>query len=244
MRYLTILLLALFGISCSSGVAQYEGQIADYDKRLDDVEARLGLLERETEEQSSRGKQQSAEIKLALANIDQLIARVESMTRDLEQRQQDVAALLDDLTSRVIRLERTSMAEGDSAAPLVDATAKEVYDRARMDLDAGHLELAAIGFRSFIEQYPNSVLADDAQFMIGESHYASDEFQLAIDAYGQLLDAFSASDRRALAMLRIGYSLFQLNRNDEAESMLKRLMEEYPGSKEAIAARERLSTIR
>ncbi len=154
-----------------------------------------------------------------------------------------MAVLLDDLTTRVFRLERTASASQDSIVPKIEATAREIFDRARMDLDAGHPELSAMGFRSFIDQYPQSLLSDDAQFMLGECHYVGDRFEEALPEYEQLLDRYPSSDKRALAMLRTGMCLMNVGRVDQAVSMLRGLMETYPGTKEAIAARERLADI-
>lgn len=244
MRYRAASLCILAIFACSGGVSQFEGRFAEHDQRLNDLESRVQQIEQEKRAQGRGIKQQTAEVRLALANIDELVARVDAMTQDLDQRQQDVAVLLDDLTNRVLRLERNSSASSEGATPQIEATAKEVFDRARMDLDAGHLELAAMGFKSFIEQFPQSVLADEAQLMIGECHYAGDQFEDALNEYMLLLDQYPASDKMARAMLKSGICLLNLDREDQAVSMLRRLMEEYPGSKEARLARERLSEIR
>jgi len=243
MRYTRIVFLGLLILACGGNMQQFDGRLARLEKRVGEVEVGSRGREETSQAQEKGIKQQTAEVKLALQNIDELVARVEDITRDLEQRQQDVAALLDDLTTRVVRLERTVSVAQDSSVPKIEATAREIFDRARMDLDAGHPELAAMGFRSFIDQYPQSLLSDDAQFMLGECHYVGDRFEDALPEYEQLLDEYPASDKRALAMLRSGMCLMNVGRVDHAVSMLRGLMEVYPGTREAIAARERLADI-
>jgi len=243
MRYTRIVFLGLLILACGGNMQQFDGRLARLEKRVGEVEVGSRGREETSQAQEKGIKQQTAEVKLALQNIDELVARVEDITRDLEQRQQDVAALLDDLTTRVVRLERPVSVAQDSSVPKIEATAREIFDRARMDLDAGHPELAAMGFRSFIDQYPQSLLSDDAQFMLGECHYVGDRFEDALPEYEQLLDEYPASDKRALAMLRSGMCLMNVGRVDHAVSMLRGLMEVYPGTREAIAARERLADI-
>jgi tol-pal system protein YbgF len=213
------------------------------DGRVADLEREIERSEQETRAQDHGIKQQSAEVKLALETIDGLVARVEALTRDLEQRQQDVTAQLDDLTRRVNQLERASSTPGEGSPPRIEATAREVFDRARTDFDAGHPELAAMGFQSFIEQYQGSPLADDAQFMLGECHYVADRFDEALVEYERLLDTYPTSDKRALSMLRAGTCLLNIGSVDRAVSMLREVVETFPGTREAVAARERLAGI-
>jgi tol-pal system protein YbgF len=184
-------------------------------------------------------KQQSADVRLALASVDDMSARVHAMTQDLEQRQRDVAVMLDELTSRIQKLE--SEAAPESAGPRIDASTSDVFNRARIDLDAGRADLAAMGFRSFVEQYPGSPLAADAQFLIGESFYVRDQFEEARAEYQRVIDLYPDSTKRPLAMLRAGNCLANTGRSDQAAAMLRRLIETFPGTTEALAARERLA---
>lgn len=212
--------------------------------RLTAVETRVRALEESVAalEQRARGedlKQQRAEVSLALATVDEMSVKVQAMTQDLEQRQRDVAAVLEDLTERVLRLERTAAPE--SAGPGIDASAKEMLERARTDLDAGRCELAAMGFRSFIEQYPESPLASEAQFLIGESFYVKDQFEQARVEYQKVLDLYAGSTKRPLAMLRIASCLAGTGKPDQAVAMFRRVIETYPGSNEALVARQRLA---
>jgi tol-pal system protein YbgF len=143
----------------------------------------------------------------------------------------------------MIQLERASSAPDDGSAPRIEATAREIFDQARTDFDAGHPELAAMGFQSFIEQYHGSPLADDAQFMLGECHYVADHFEDALIEYERLLDTYPASDKRALSMLRAGTCLMNIGSVDRGVTMLRRVVETFPGTREAVAARERLAGI-
>jgi tol-pal system protein YbgF len=230
-------------VACSGNMQQFEGRMTRLEEGMADLERGVRSSQEERRAQDHGLKQQSAEVKMALETIDGLVARVEDITRDLEQRQQDVAAQLDDLTRRMNQLERASSPAGESSAPRIEATAREVFDRARTDFDAGHPELAAMGFQSFIEQYQESPLADDAQFMLGECYYVADRFDEALTEYERLLDTYPASDKRALAMLRGGTCLLNTGSVDRAVSMLREVMEKFPGTREAVAARERLAGI-
>lgn len=215
-------------------------RVAALEARVRTLEEAVAALEaRATQEAQLR--QQFADVQLALATIDETRQRVEAMTSDFAQRQRDVAILLDDLTARVLRLE--SAASPETSGVRIDATVRDVFDRARMDLDAGRWELATMGFRSFLEQYPDNPLAADAQFFLGESFYVRDRFEEACPEYQKVVDRYPQSPRRALAMLRMASCLERMGKRDEAVTWFRRIVETYPGTNEALAARERLADI-
>lgn len=243
MRLVKTLSPVLLLVACGGSVQQFEGRMTRLEEGMADLEREIQNTQQERRTQDHGIKQQSAEVKLALETIDGLVARVEDLTRDLEQRQQDVTAQLDDLTRRMNQLERASSSADEGSIPRIEATAREVFDRARTDFDAGHPELAAMGFQSFIEQYQGSPLADDAQFMLGECHYVADHFDEALIEYERMLDTYPASDKRALSMLRAGTCLMNTGNVNRAVTMLRGVVETFPGTREAVAARERLAGI-
>src|SRR5262249_14136092 len=51
-------------------------------------------------------------------------------------------------------------------------SAEESYQAAYLDFTRGRYELALTGFREFLRRYPDSPLADSAQYGIGESYYS------------------------------------------------------------------------
>ncbi len=236
MRVLALAMIAVVG-GCGGG-AKVQGRIQAIETRVRRLEESVARLE-ERAQRDAELKQQIADVRLALATIDELSVRVQSVTQDLEQRQRDVAVLLDDLVDRVLRLERVAAPE--SAGVRVDAPVKELFDRARTDLDAGRPELAAMGFRSFLELYPQNPLAADAQFLLGESFYVRDEFDAALVEYQKVLDSYPTSPRRPLAMLRIASCLANTGKRDQAVAAYRRVIETFPGTNEARAARERLA---
>jgi tol-pal system protein YbgF len=235
-----IALCSVVLVAGCGGGAQFQGRVTAVEARVRALEEAVGRLE-ERAARDSDLKQQNADVRLALASVDEMSTRVQAMTQDLEQRQRDVAVMLDDLTDRVMKLE--SAAVSGPEGPRVDESAKDAFDRAKTDLDAGRTELAAMGFRSFIDQYPGSPLAADAQFMIGETHYVKDEYHQALTEYQIFLDTYGASDKRPLGMLRAGLCLLNLGSADQGAAMLRRVVESYPGTNEAAAARERLAAV-
>ena len=126
------------------------------------------------------------------------------------------------------------------AAPANAATAQAAYDDAFKSLRGGDYAQASRGFRGFIQQYPDSPLLPNAYYWLGESYYATMNYQVALEAFQTLLSQFPQSEKAPDAMLKAGYSQIELKQVDAGKATLKAVSTKYPGSKAASLAQERL----
>ena len=134
-------------------------------------------------------------------------------------------------------------ASGDATAGAQLAVGEQAdFDaaRARMDADPA---AAAEAFAAFVQTYPGSPLATEAQFLRGEALTRTGAHAGAARAY---LDAFSAGpdgSRAPEALLGLGRSLGTLGQTDEACLTLSELPIRFPGSaaaRDGAAARAEL----
>jgi TolA-binding protein len=86
-----------------------------------------------------------------------------------------------------------------------------MFDTARADYAAGQWSLAVTGFDAFLKTFPRSEMADDAQFLIGETYYAQNRWMDAISAYTAVIQNYPMGDKvseayykRGLAQERVG----------------------------------------
>ncbi len=117
---------------------------------------------------------------------------------------------------------------------------RKAYQKAFGLLRELRYEQATTAFRGFLKQYPNGRYAHTAQYWLGEAAYARRDFGQAITEYQALLDNHPRSNKRAEAMLKIGYSHQELQQQAEAKKMMEQLIELYPNSTEAGQARNQL----
>ncbi|GAB4185428.1 MAG: tol-pal system protein YbgF [Wenzhouxiangellaceae bacterium] len=118
------------------------------------------------------------------------------------------------------------------------------YDRAFAELKALRYDRAADGFRAFLQRHPNSRLADNAQYWLGESYYGGRNFTMALDAFRQLLEVYPDSSKRADAMLKVGYSHYELRQWPDARAALEQVQSQFPDTTIARLAENRLRTMR
>jgi tol-pal system protein YbgF len=118
------------------------------------------------------------------------------------------------------------------------------YERVLGLFRDGDLEGARQGFTGFLEDYPNSNLAPNARFWLGESHFGKKDFQRAIDAYGKVEIDYPGSDKVPAAILKKGYAYLALKDKKRASSAFKQVVTLYPKSAEAGKASDRLAQLK
>ncbi len=120
----------------------------------------------------------------------------------------------------------------------------EMSDAAYRDafslLKAGQYEESIAAFNEFLQLYPNSQYADNAQYWLGETHYVKREFEPAVVEYRKLIETYPASKKQSHAMLKIGYSYDELGQLDQARAVLEDLRNRYAGTTAARLAEERI----
>lgn len=134
---------------------------------------------------------------------------------------------------------------GSASAPVsaADGDPKRIYDQAYKDLSRGSYALAMLGFSEYLRRAPASDLADNAQYWIGECHYAQREFNEAIREFLRVPEQWSGGDKAPAALLKIGYSYLQLGDRAAARRYLNQVIEEHPNSEEATSARNKLRSL-
>lgn len=120
---------------------------------------------------------------------------------------------------------------------------QQLFRDATAQYSKGEFEQALRGFQDLLDQYPNSRLADDAQYMIGESYYGMKEYVDAVTEYDQVIKRYPDSDRIPGARLKKAFSLTALGKKGQAVVELQQIVQRYPSSKEAQIARQRLAEL-
>jgi tol-pal system protein YbgF len=121
---------------------------------------------------------------------------------------------------------------------------KAAYDQAFQALKELRYADAAEAFQSFLDQYPTSDYADNAQYWLGESYYVTRNYDIALTAFQDLLDQFPESPKAPDALLKIGYTHYELEQWDSARAALTQVQENYPDSTLSRLAENRLRSMR
>lgn len=157
---------------------------------------------------------------------------------------QDVPDVRDPIVSQS---QVTGIGQPDTQTQAVAASPedeKAAYDQAFQALKELRYADAAEEFQSFLDQYPNSDYADNAQYWLGESYYVTRNYDIALTAFQNLLDQFPESPKAPDALLKIGYTHYELEQWDSARAALTQVQENYPDSTLSRLAENRLRSMR
>jgi tol-pal system protein YbgF len=118
------------------------------------------------------------------------------------------------------------------------------YERILAYFKEGNLEGSRDGFSAFLAQYPNSDLAPNARYWLGESHYGKREYKQAIDSYDRVELDYPQSEKVPAAILKKGFAYLALKDKKRASSAFKQVVTLYPKSPEAGKASDKLNQMK
>jgi tol-pal system protein YbgF len=189
--------------------------------------------------------------------VRQLRNTAEVQGHELEQLKGRQRALYDDLDKRLREAERRGTATAPAAetaaavavlpgvaAPRVTtAPQQQEYDAAFDLMKQGLYDRAIKAFRAFLTKYPDSGLADNAQYWIAEGNYVLRNYKLALEEFGKVLN-YPQSPKAPDASLKIGYVYYELGTYDKARKSLNEVKEHYPNTSVAKLAAARLDKMK
>ncbi|GAB0055746.1 Cell division coordinator CpoB [Candidatus Magnetaquicoccaceae bacterium FCR-1] len=121
---------------------------------------------------------------------------------------------------------------------------KEAYEAAFQLLKEKQYDAAKTGFQNFLKNHPKDGTADNAQYWLGELHYVQRQFPEALMAFNQVLLRWPNSAKVPDSLLKIGFSFYELNDLENANTSLQRLVKDFPTSPSASLAKPRLAQIK
>lgn len=254
---LLLLGLALLAAGCipPKQVKQIESDNSSLRGQVDSLRTemhRLRSLVTRAEQQSQQTKEHALKVS---ADLDVRLEQLQRQYQILDDRLDDINNRVSNMPSKLrVASERSTppaanTEEPPSAAPantepVIDKNAladmSKLYDASYQDLTQGKFELARQGFEEFLRRYPESALADNAQYWIGESYYSQREYVRASVEFAEVAEKYPAGDKVPASMLKRAYALISLSKRTEARALLEKLIKQYPNTNEAELAKARL----
>lgn len=126
-----------------------------------------------------------------------------------------------------------------------DATQKEksAYNQAYATVN-GNPARAIQAFRSYIIKYPESPLAANAQYWVGEIMYSQKNYKGAVDEFVKVLQNYRKSEKASDAAIKLGFSFYELKNWVYARRALEDVSRYFPNTKAATLAKQRISKMK
>jgi tol-pal system protein YbgF len=265
---LALLAIALFAIApmpalaASKEMIQLQTQVDELAHQMTQMkqsfDERMGvmknLLEQNTDAankvtaainglQSSLNKQQtdraaqvdqiSGQIQALNDTMDELKVRLAKLSKQLE----DMQAAQQSMAAQQAQVQQQQQAMKQAPPPDV------LYNNALRDYNGGNNDLSTQEFNDYVKYYPDTDLAGNAYFYLGEIAYKGAEYEKAVSNYNLVLQNFPSGSKAAAAQLRKGFALIELGKQDEGAQELKHVIQRYPRTNEAVQARDKLRKI-
>jgi tol-pal system protein YbgF len=264
MRWLTFPALAVAAAGCvtSGDFELLHREITDVSRQVENLGKQssgkedLQAMSRKLADQNALMLKSNADIQ---AQLQQLRDELQALQTNLEATNQRLASLSNQLATTREPIGGTTgvpaaaaavggVAGAAIAAPAAQAAPRtgeptQLYNGAYEDYLRGNFDLAIQGFRDYVSRYPDTDLADNAFYWIGECYYSKKAYKEAIDAFTQLLNNYKTSDKAAAALLKKGLAYLELGDRSQAVINLQYVLYEHPGTKEAELARSRLASL-
>ena len=116
----------------------------------------------------------------------------------------------------------------------------QLFAAAYGDYSRGNYDLAVSEFRQYVETYPSSEMADNAQYWIGEALFAKRQFNEAITEFDKVSTLFPKGDKVPAARFKKAMALSEQGQAEAARAEFQALIKLYPRSNEAALARQQL----
>ena len=198
--------------------------------KLTELERRLESIERVMQNQSLVNLTQ--QVSAAERRGDEMQGRVETLEHGSENTSERQRELYADLDARIQDLEsammaRTSVNVMDGGTlipgqlPVPGGSDRDNYQAAFELLKEQRYEPAAMAFEQFLVVFPDSELADNAQYWLAESHYVTQKFTKALGEFRIVVEKFPRSRKVPDALLKMGYCRYELKRWDAARGWLR-----------------------
>jgi tol-pal system protein YbgF len=217
--------------------------------KLEELDQRLQAIERVVQNQSLvTMTQQLGTLERRVDEIQGTAEEIQYNASTTYERQRELYA---DLDTRIQGIESKLQAHGSVSVleggplppgqlPVPGGSDRDNYQAAFELLKEQRYEPAAQAFKQFLTTYPDSELADNAQYWLAESYYVTQKFEQALSSFQTVIDDYPRSRKVPDALLKMGYCNYELERWDAARSALSKVQADYPETTAARLAGQRL----
>jgi tol-pal system protein YbgF len=220
--------------------SQYAELAATVDRLQEEIQLLNGKIEEKSHRQSSMLSGDVGDsVETKLANLEQATLSMKDRLLRIEEYLALDGGAKKPTPAKTVP-EKSPAREKAETPPAKEMSENELYAKAKQDFDSGELEAARTGFQEFIKRFPKSAIADSSQFWLGEIYYRQKWYEKAILEYQKVIESYPKGNKVQAALLKQGFSFFNLGDKSNGKLILKELITKYPSSNEAKIAKQKL----
>lgn len=254
-----LLVVILLPLDASAQSKDQREKIDRMAAQIEEMKTELVLLQRQTQTMQDTFNKTTGELNTLIVQMSDNISAIRraqsSVSTNSGEAVSQVTAMGERITATNSRMERLSeqfaqlkkLIEDIPKAPtftqLTPGNAEQLFAAAYSDYSRGNFDLAASEFKQYVETYPSSELADNAQYWIGEILYAQKKLPEAVVEFEKVKAINPNGDKTTVALYKRGLILLEMDKKDDAVAQFLTIFKEYPKTKEGELATQQLQQL-
>ena len=227
--------------------------------QMEELKTELILLQRQTQAMQETFNKTTGELNTLIVQMSDNISAIRRAQSSISTNSGDtitqVSAMSERITATNQRMERLSeqfaqlkkviedIPKMPTFTQLTPGNAEQLFAAAYSDYSRGNFDLALSEFRQYVETFPSSELADNAQYWVGEILYAQKKLAEAVVEFEKVARLNPAGDKTTVALYKRGLLLLEMGKKEDAVAQFLAITKEYAKSNEATLATQQLQQI-
>jgi tol-pal system protein YbgF len=220
--------------------------------RVEKVDQKIREVQAKIDELNQAARRSGADLGVTLARLQDEFAKVKGELEVAQHRlvelDRAVGGLRTETDARFTALKGQGALDAYEARQRIAALPKQddkaaFFALAQKEEDRGEKGVAREIYEEYVRKWPSDPRSADAGFRAGELLFEQKRFREALLSYGKVAETFPRSERAPGAMLGAAESMLRLDLKEDATSILAQIVEKYPKSEAAKAARARLQEL-
>jgi len=120
----------------------------------------------------------------------------------------------------------------------------DLYQKAFSLFEKGDFKGAKALWEEYLKLYPKGKWVPQTHFYLGETYFQEKDYEASILEYQKVIESTGPNALKPRAMLRQGEAFLALKDKKVAQTLFKKVMQLYPGTKEAKEAKEKLNKLK
>jgi tol-pal system protein YbgF len=235
-------------VQLNAAIAALQESLKALNARVDDQTSgiRKGLAD-----QGLKIDQLASELRVVREGVSDTGVRIGQLSQEIEAVRLSIPQFSGGAPPEAANLSPrvpTVTAPGDPAPPVAPqpglaVTPQRLFETTRADYYNGQWDLCVSGFEMYLQTFPKSELAHEAQYLIGECQYQNGNHQDAVSAYNQVISNYPRSTSAPNAYYKRGLALERLGQLDRARESFETLVKSYPDTDAARLAKQVLTRL-
>ncbi len=224
-------------------VQQLTGKIDEQANRIDELKKHQSTMYSDFDERLQNIENKANSVS---ANSNETVkpSNVTTNAKEIEPTPAVVPTISTQKTNAMI--DKASVNQGSKSqadTPQSQRSDKQGYFMAYDELRSGHTIQSIEQFKAYLNQYPTSEYANNAQYWLGEAYRVNQDNASARKAFNDVLEKYPDSEKVPDAILKLGYIEVDQKNLAKAREYLNRVISDYPKSPTAILASKKLIKI-